>query len=655
MLKAFYSVKRVKNEMVGREERHYRLRIKILSEVIPKVYKGRDSVSKKDYEGLRSFLAEFIETIWDVEQENLKHVCKLMVVLSLSLDMNELLTKLLMKSITFITVLKENILGRDKGKKRGSLDVENSGAVYPLRISLASIYNIIRCCSQRLEEQAVNLLSDLCLSFVSIHDQRLLQECFFLLFILSKKEKEKTKSKFDLLEVVQMCLEATKQADIGAFCLSIEIFDEMDREEKQKDREMEQFYTETLKLWRVNSARLFDRLKHPDSEDEQTILLAIKVLHRVSLEKEIQIRNSFVSVFGLITSRHYSIRVAARESLKELVGFECRLLTENLQYQILETLTVQAQLMNLTRDHTLDVIWSFEKSNNISEDKDAYLTTYLHGYLTQQDSVTVNHESTLFKPDYSGPAEIDALENIFEMNLLLTFFYNPIHDVQRLCGVLSVYYRYVDNHLFTVVNKGSSINFNELRKLFQCVKLWTLVVFTIKTILKTLEVKQEKEVGAALFSYAIETLGSLYSGKKKKHVEFRFSSVRDKLQEFDIYNKYVLENFPRMPKGKKIPIDEILNYQEIQKVQEAMCLSVAENIEGTKADWKSNLKSKRKNAGNRAKKLKGKKRRKSWEMSESEEGSEEDEGSELNRQPKEIRPAPERRQYTMQLRNKRID
>jgi hypothetical protein len=655
LLKSFYSVRRIRSEMAGREERHYRLRIKILSEVIPKVYKGRDSLGKAELEELRAHLEEFIETIWDVEQADLKHVCKLMVVLSVSLDMNELLTKLLMKSITFIAVLKESILGPEKGRKRGALDVENSGAVYPLRISLASIYNIIRCCSQKLEEQAVGLLADLCLSFLSIHDQGLLQECFFLLFILCKKETDKTRNKFDLLDVVQKALESTKHADFGAFCLSVTIFEEMDREEKTKESQTEHLYNETLKLWRVNSARLFDRVKHADAEDEQTLLLVIKVLHRVSLEKEIQIRNSFVSIFGLITSRHYSVRVAARESLKELVGFECRLLTENLQYQILETLTVGSQLMNLTRDHLLDVIWSFEKSNNISEEKDAYLTTYLHNYLTQQDSVTVNQESALFKPEYQSPSEVEALESIFEMNLLLTFFYNPIHDVQRLCGVLSVYYRYVDNHLFTVVNKGSAITFNELRKLFQCVKLWTLVVFAIKTILKTLEVKQEKEIGSSLFSYAIETLGNLYSGKKKKHIEFKFTSVRDKLQEFDIYNKYVLENWARMPKGKKVAIDEILHYQEVQKVQEAMCLTVNENIEGTKADWKSNLKSKRKVAGNAAKRQKGRKRRKSWEMSESEEGSEEDDGRDARKQPKPVLQAPERRQYTMQLRNKRMD
>jgi hypothetical protein len=557
----------IKETLETESDEDFIIRAKLIGIVLSKFQISAAEYHFKSVESLTNFLDKFLDQFWNQPTERLKYLCKLIVAVSDLLDNQDILSTLLSKSISFITTVRQGITEESKKqniRKSAKIRSADEATISPLKIAFFSIFHILQNVGFKLDSKVVDHLAELAVDFMKIKDPMLFQHCLAVAYILMRRHNANSKAKggpnssqsTHIYELMETHLAGSAYTIKGTLFVSSLILDAFkdtqgqptySRRSSKSSKMMTKKVSKEVnlddgfvKLWRAHASILFELVEKQNLNEPDDLITVINIINELSLQKEIQLRSAFQSMFSLVLCPNYEIRTLARLTLKAISDFECRVFREPIQYSIVKDLSNFYATGPFDRVQLLDLIWDFE-ATNILQYADAYLSTYLQEQIVQKKSICTLSSELIFPKDVLDVNQVLQGERRLELCLYLTLFYSPKHNMLRLAQVLRVYLRYIDEVTYMKSTYEGKAGVEFARKVFIASKLWALIVACLESILLELSNPSQgkNEIPTSVFgqpiSHVLDLIISILGKQKKgRDVFLRFQSALGAITVFDV-------------------------------------------------------------------------------------------------------------------------
>jgi len=596
---------------------------------------------------LTNQLNKTLDLFWNQPPQTMKHLSRLLVAICQLLSLQDLLSALLMRSLNFLTTVK-HLLPKSTST---SSQIPQPSTLPPLRVAFFSLYHLLSHIHSSLDQKVLHHLDSLSRQFLTLPDKETLQYALALLFTLHdrptdrRRSRSRSKSKVqrrsssnqrhdDIYTIMDGCLQEKNPAYLeavlfvsdlilkksvhGAAVLTTTTPLRRSRSSAALNMNQQEVDRQFFVLWRSHSASLFSLLDEPDQHPSEIILNALEVVRELSLQKELQLRQAFSTVFSLILDTDLDVRSRAVEILREIAAFECRLFRENLQFGILDKLVRKALDCPFTSQSIVDHLWDFEKLNSIEGPEGGYLSLYAQEQITKHGKVSLLPDSLV----YPAQPTLGALR-LVDFSIYFILFYSPEQNLSRLAAVLRVFSRTVEEVLLPLTDKDATLSPLQIRKALEALKLWHALVFCLECM------HQEGESGhspidRSLFNLSLsDLLTHLSQDKQQKkarksqsdiEVTLVYRLVRPLLSEWDSLNSIILSN----------PDLETV-WEDLSRIRDSLSLTCNEIMADKEATGKPRPP---KDRPGKAKKNKKKKRRRTSDDGSPSEGWDSDEDDE---------------------------
>ena len=130
--------------------------------------------------------------------------------------------------------------------------------------------------------------------------------------------------------------------------------------------------------------------------------------------------------------------------MEEIVQFECRLLREKLQPVILEKVQARLASSETSRDTLVDMVWKVEEIFGVKTAQEGYLSSYMLDLQVGHKRLGISDFSRHHPRTYKSFDHMAACSRSFEVELILTLFYQPVHDLQQLAVLLQIWIEVIE-------------------------------------------------------------------------------------------------------------------------------------------------------------------------------------------------------------------
>lgn len=631
----------IKETLEMESDEDFIIRAKLISLVLSKFEVKTSEFHHLKISHLATFLEKFLDQFWNQSTERLKYLCKLVVAVSDFLDNQEILSTLLSKSISFIAAVRQGITteaSKQNIRKSTKIRSANDATIAPLKVAFFSIFHILQSVGFKLDPKVADHLAEMAVDFMKMKDAELFKHCLAVAYILMRRHSAKSKSKGaskvaqgqEIYELMDKHLADEKYTLKGTLFVSELILDAFkegqgqptySRRSSKSSKMMSKKQSKNLgldegftKLWRAHAQCLYDIIDRRDLSEPEDLLRTINIINEMALQKEIQVRSAFQSVFSLVLCPNYEIRTRARSVLKAISDFECRVFKEPIHYSIVKDLAESYAAGPFDRGQLIDLIWDFEVSNSLTYGE-GYLSTYLQTQIIQTKTINVMSADLVYPKDILDIEAVVRGSRRLELCLFLTLFYSSKHNLARLAEVLRVFVRYIDEVAFTKNHFEGRAGVEFARKVFEASKLWALTMVCLEAMVAELSnpALGKSELPTSTFSQPVsQVLDIIISvcGKQKKtrEVSLRFNSAMATLPVFDVADSNLMACLREELASSAVE-------EEREKLASLVTGAFSECVQSEETDWKNNRGNKKagqeiKNKGGKHKKKgRGKRRR----------------------------------------------